>query len=148
MAPKTLGPKRGSVGSPASQRGAGTEAGTPPPPPLATTGERANVCLRIRPALTEEEGQDNTALQCDRANRLVWALGESEEGEPEQAPRQYAFDEVLEQHVGQAEVRVRVGTTPPSLSRYSFVPSPFFGITTAARPFLANHTLGGVLSGL
>merc|ERR1719487_1818470 len=72
--------------------------------PSATVGERARVCLRIRPALTEEEGQDNTALQCDRVNKLVWALGDTEEGEPEAAPRQYAFDEVLEQHVGQAEV--------------------------------------------
>ena len=72
--------------------------------PSATVGERARVCLRIRPALTEEEGQDNTALQCDRVNKLVWALGDTEEGEPETAPRQYAFDEVLEQHVGQAEV--------------------------------------------
>ena len=46
----------------------------------ATAGERAHVCLRIRPALPEEEGQDNTALQCDRTNKLVWALGDTEQG--------------------------------------------------------------------
>ena len=103
--PRVLGAKRGANASPAKEGGA---AAAPPllaAGPMATLGERARVCLRIRPALTEEEGQDNTALQCDRANRLVWALGESEDGEGgETAPRQYAFDEVLEQHVGQAEV--------------------------------------------
>lgn len=79
----------------------------------ATQGERANAILRIRPALTEEEGQDNQALQCDRANRLVWALGEMDEAEAgDVAPRQYAFDEVLEQHVGQAEVFDLVGMQP------------------------------------
>ena len=94
-----LGAKRGANagGSPAPRVDS-------PAGPAATSGERARVCLRIRPALTEEEGQDNTALQCDRMNKLVWALGDTEEGEPETAPRQYAFDEVLEQHVGQAEV--------------------------------------------
>lgn len=101
MAPKTLGAKRGGNASPAKAPAIDRIDMTGPP---ATNGERARVCLRIRPALTEEEGQDNTALQCDRANRLVWALGEQEEGEAETAPRQYAFDEVLEQHVGQAEV--------------------------------------------
>ena len=87
MAPK-LGAKRGTNASPA--KAAAADAG-----PAATKGERARVCLRIRPALTEEEGQDNNALQCDRANRLVWALQEQEEGEVNTAPRQYAFDEVL-----------------------------------------------------
>ena len=93
--PRTLGAKRGANAGPASPSLT---------LPAATAGERARVCLRIRPALTEEEGQDNTALQCDRTNKLVWALGDTEQGEPEAAPRQYAFDEVLEQHVGQAEV--------------------------------------------
>ena len=102
MAPKTLGPKRTSP-SGASAR---PEALTPL---SATAGERANVCLRIRPALSEEEGQDNNALSCDRVNRLVWALADQEEGGGDTAPRQYAFDEVLEQHVGQAEVFDIVG---------------------------------------
>ena len=97
MAPK-LGAKRGANASPA-KAAAAADVG-----PAATNGERARVCLRIRPALTEEEGQDNNALQCDRSNRLVWALQDQEEGEVNTAPRQYAFDEVLEQHVGQAEV--------------------------------------------
>ena len=97
MAPK-LGAKRGTNASPAKA------APDVPAGPAATNGERARVCLRIRPALTEEEGQDNNALQCDRSSRLVWALQEQEEGEVNAAPRQYAFDEVLEQHVGQAEV--------------------------------------------
>ena len=97
--PRTLGAKRGANAGAASPA-----KDVMPTGPAATAGERARVCLRIRPALTEEEGQDNTALQCDRTNKLVWALGESEEGEAETAPRQYAFDEVLEQHVGQAEV--------------------------------------------
>ena len=113
MAPKVLGARRGANSSPA--RGAGDAAERPDGlvAASATAGERANVCLRIRPALTEEEGQDNTALQCDRANRLVWALGDTEEGEAtDLAPRQYAFDEVLEQHVGQAEVFDIVGMQP------------------------------------
>merc|ERR1719230_1807888 len=100
MAPK-LGAKRGANASPAPLRAADGAAALPSGP-AATAGERARVCLRIRPALTEEEGQDNTALQCDRANRLVWALGEQEEGHvSDSQPRQYAFDEILEQHVGQ-----------------------------------------------
>jgi hypothetical protein len=79
----------------------------------ATQGERANAILRIRPALTEEEGQDNQALQCDRGNRLVWTLGEQDEAEMgDLVPRQYAFDEVLEMHVGQAEVFDIVGMQP------------------------------------
>ena len=69
MAPKLGARPRGSAASP-NATGAAPSASGPP----ATLGERARVCLRIRPALTEEEGQDNTALQCDRANRLVWAL--------------------------------------------------------------------------
>ena len=44
----------------------------------------------------EEGGVDNVALQCDRSQRLVWALGGH--GGEEEAPRQFAFDELLEQH--------------------------------------------------
>ena len=110
MAPKLGARPRGSAASPNATAAAPSASGPP-----ATLGERARVCLRIRPALTEEEGQDNTALQCDRANRLVWALGEQEEeggDAANAAPRQYAFDEVLEQHVGQAEVFDIVGAAP------------------------------------
>ena len=39
--------------------------------------DRARVCLRIRPALSEEEGGvHNAALQCDRERKLAWAMGE------------------------------------------------------------------------
>ena len=62
--PRVLGAKRGANASPAPTRAAAPPS-TTPSGPAATAGERARVCLRIRPALTEEEGQDNTALQCD-----------------------------------------------------------------------------------
>ena len=82
-----LGAKRGANASPGPARAVSPSASVPLVM-AKTVGERARVCLRIRPALTEEEGQDNTALQCDRANRLVWALGESEEGQAgETVPR-------------------------------------------------------------
>ena len=133
MAPKVLGPKRGGNASPAPLR-VESPGG---PVKLATAGERANVCLRIRPALTEEEGQDNMALQCDRANRLVWALGETEDGEAvDMAPRQYAFDEVLEQHVGQAEVFDIVGMQPVQSALNGYVGCVLcFGASGAGKDF-------------
>jgi len=47
------------------------------------------------------------ALQCDRPNKLVWALGNAETEDT--TPKQFAFDDVLEQHVGQPEVFESVG---------------------------------------
>eukprot|EP00325_Prymnesiales_sp_UTEX-LB-985_P033859 CAMPEP_0174742760 /NCGR_PEP_ID=MMETSP1094-20130205/79841_1 /TAXON_ID=156173 /ORGANISM="Chrysochromulina brevifilum, Strain UTEX LB 985" /LENGTH=73 /DNA_ID=CAMNT_0015946861 /DNA_START=23 /DNA_END=241 /DNA_ORIENTATION=+ len=73
MAPK-LGAKPRASAQPASPEGI--------PQLAATGGERANVILRIRPALSQQEAEDTEALQCDRASKLVWALGEHEEGGP------------------------------------------------------------------
>ena len=70
---------------------------------------RVLTCLRVRPALSDEEGGvDNVALQCDRSQRLVWALGGH--GGEEEAPRQFAFDELLEQHQGQSDLYEAVGS--------------------------------------
>ena len=108
----------------------------PPLPRHLSIGERANVCLRIRPALTEEEGQDNNALSCDRVNRLAWALAGNEEGANDVAPRQYAFDEVLEQHVGQAEVFDIVGMQPVNAAINGKVGSVLcFGASGAGKDF-------------
>ena len=69
---------------------------------------RVLTCLRIRLALTDEEGGvDNVALQCDRSQRLAWALGG--EDSADEAPRQFAFDELLEQHQQQQECFDAVG---------------------------------------
>ena len=69
---------------------------------------RVLTCLRVRPALTDEEGGiDSLALQCDQSTAKVWALGSA--GGEEEAPRQFAFDQLLEQQQGQADLYEAVG---------------------------------------
>ena len=69
---------------------------------------RVLTCLRVRPALTDEEGGvDSVALQCDTSTAKVWALGSA--GGEEEAPRQFAFDQLLEQEQGQADLYEAVG---------------------------------------
>ena len=75
--------------------------------PAATNGERARVCLRIRPALTEEEGQDNNALQCDRSSRLVWALQEQEDCFKSDLGAREQLEKVLKEGLKDAESKVK-----------------------------------------
>ena len=98
MAPK-IGAKRGANAPSARAKSPTTGPGSP-----QVVGERARVVLRIRPVLTGSEAADAMALQCDRPNKLVWALGNAETGQEDATPKQFAFDDVLEQHVGQPEV--------------------------------------------
>lgn len=104
MAPKAkrLGPKRSSNSS----------AATTPVSPSAEY-ERARVCLRIRPALSEQEGGlDNVALQCDRESKLLWVLSDDTSSlnlGDAGLPKQFAFDGMLEQDNGQLELFELVG---------------------------------------
>ena len=89
-------------------RAGGAARPTPVKDTAAPGYGRVLTCLRIRLALTDEEGGvDNVALQCDRNQRLAWALGGEDSGD--EAPRQFAFDELLEQHQQQQECFDAVG---------------------------------------
>ena len=118
MAPKVLGAKRGTNVSPGPTRGGASPSAPPPsgPSPIAASpsksSERTQVYVRIRPTISEEEDADNSALQCDRASKLVWAMAGGDDGGDDAAPRQYAFDDILEQRVGQAELFDCVGAAP------------------------------------
>ena len=127
---KVLGAKRGaraspiavaapspSVASDSASKASGylsrdSVLGPPSPPPLMeeAVGERARIVLRVRPPLTEEEAgdSDSAALQLDAAQGLAWAFGDTS-GASEVAPRQFAFDELLEAHAGQADVYEAAG---------------------------------------
>ena len=97
--PPKIGAKRGANAPSARAKSPPVAPGSP-----QVVGERARVCLRIRPVLTGSEAAEAMALQCDRPNKLVWALGNAETGQEDATPKQFAFDDVLEQHVGQADV--------------------------------------------
>ena len=72
---------------------------------------------------------------------LVWALGEQEPGSVDAVPRQYAFDEVLEQHVGQAEVFDIVGMQPVQAALNGKVGCVlFFGASGAGKAYTAATT--------
>jgi len=113
--PPKLGAKRGTNASPSARSPMpgsmpGSAPTSIPSPPSAVLGARAKVCLRIRPALTEEEGgAENVALQCDNTNKLVWTLLDGDTPEDDSAPRQFVFDEVLGQAAGQPEMFEAVG---------------------------------------
>ena len=95
-------PRRGPAAR--SPAGPSSPAATQPAPGYG----RVLTCLRVRPALTDEEGGvDSVALQCDQSTAKVWALGSH--GGEEEAPRQFAFDQLLEQHQTQADLYEAVG---------------------------------------
>ena len=98
--PKRLGPKRSSGGASADSTGAGA----------AAAADRAKVCLRIRPALSEEEGGlQNLALQCDHEQQMAWAMGDGGVTGEDSVPRQFVFDHLLEQHGSQSELFDLIG---------------------------------------
>ena len=96
--PRRLGPKRAVAAA-------------------ASNSQRARVCLRIRPALSEEEGGlQNMGLHCDREQQLAWAMDDSE-SQGQNEPRQFMFDHLLEQHSSQVELYDHIGAPAVEAAR-------------------------------